>query len=378
MTDPPNSRNPEPNLWCRQLSLHVCMRQPGKHHLRPPMIEMLENRRLLSADLIGAFAGHLPKQLPVIGTSQIAVRLTNDGAAKAVEPVTVQLFASPTPTPNPTDLLLATNQQNLRLNPRASVNSRLTVTTPTTLPGGSYFLLAEVNGSVVTAAPVQIQAPFSDLAVEFAGLPSRPVEIDGQSAGKRVATVNVVNDGNVPVHGKVNVSFYLSTDNTLDSSDPLLATVSNVAVSLKPGAKKAVGFHIAVPPGTAIGGYFVIARLTPATAATNVSSANNIAVSSSRLAVVNQLPHPAQINKTVNVYLSSSGGGGGACVDDSGDCSDDGGTVVAVSDGDDGGDSNDSSSGADDSSSDNSSSDSSSDDSSDNWDSGDDSSGGDF
>ncbi len=325
---------------------------------------------MLSADLSGAFTGLLPTELPFGGTSQIDVRLTNTGNTRAAEPVDVQLFASTTPTPHAGDLPLASRQENLRLNPKQAANVKLDVPSPITLPTGEYDLIAEVNGSVVTAAPVQIQAPFSDLAVTFAGLPAKPVEIDGYSSGTRVASVDVTNTGNVRLGGKVDVSLYLSADGALDSTASLLATANNTTISLKPGGSKAVVFRIAVPPGTTDGGYFLIAKLTPGVALTDTNTANNVAVSSRRIAVVTQLPHPTTVNKTVNVYLTTTGGGGYDTTDDGSTvCVSDGGDAVA-SPGDDTGDSSDVS--------DSSADYSSTDDSSDDGNMSDDSSGGDF
>jgi hypothetical protein len=250
-------------------------------------------------------------------------------------------------------------------------------------------LLAEVNGALVTAAPVNIQAPFSDLAVSFAGLPSKPVEIDGYSAGQRVATVNITNDGNVAVNGKINLSLYLSANNVLDTNASLIQTISDAKVALKPGKSKAVQFHIAVPPGTAIGGYFLLARANGLGSLASVTSSNSVAVSSRRIAVVNQLPRAININNNtyVNIYGDAGDGGdydNGGYVDDSGDSD----AVAYDNSGDNGGnsgygdssntDDNGSASGG--SSSDNSSGGggSSGDDSSDNGDTSDFSSGGDF
>jgi hypothetical protein len=367
-----------------------------------PIIESLEDRRLLSADLSAAFPGRLPAALPVDGTSVINVRLTNHGNSIAQGPVQVELFASTDGTLDDGDLSLITKSLNVSLRPHAAQNVRLSFTTPTTLADGDYDLLAEVVGSpavvgtpVVAAspAPVEIQTPFSDLSLQFATLPSQPIELDGASAGKRIATVFVTNSGNVPVRGRVDVSLYLSTDDVLDGSDPLLATASNRPIALKPGAHSITGFRIAIPPGTAVGGYFLIAEMTPVGTLVDSNPADNVAVSPRRVAVVTTLPQTHGNNH--NSYSSGASVAGGDDVvttvdcppDDSSqaadDSSDDSQPVAAdpsSDSSDDPSDSTDDSSDSSDDSSDGSSSspDTSSDDSSDSSDDGSADDGGDF
>src|SRR4051812_15077806 len=58
------------------------------------VVERLEDRRLLSADLAPAFVGDLPPTLPPAGKNQVTVRVGNVGDAKAVGAVTVRVYAS--------------------------------------------------------------------------------------------------------------------------------------------------------------------------------------------------------------------------------------------------------------------------------------------
>jgi hypothetical protein len=310
-----------PNLFPRRLSLLLCMRQDTAHN-RPPEIEALETRTLFSSQILGSFAGHLPSRLPVAGTSQFTLHLTNPGRTAVTEPATIQVFASPTPTANSAEVLLTTQQQSLRIKANSAVNTRLAVPTPTTLPTGNYFLLAELNGQIITTAAVAVQSPFSSLSVSFAGLPGKPIEIDGWSAGARAAAVAVTNSGNVPLKGTVDVSLYLSADGLVDGTQSLLATVPNVNIALKPGKSKVVQLRIAVPPGTAVGGYFLIAELT---AVGNLSTAlpagSSTAVSSRRVAIVTQLPVSYRQHNSGDVVVDTLGGGGycdtsAGCVDD--------------------------------------------------------------
>jgi hypothetical protein len=281
-----------------------------------PLIEALESRRLLSASLVGSFAGHLPDVLPVAGTTRLSVRLTNPGRASLVESATVQIFASTSDNLAGDALLLATQQQIIHLKARASVADRFAFATPVTLPTGSYFLVAAVNSAVLTETPVNIQQPATSLTVNFSGIPSKPIEIDGPSAGQRTATVSLINTGNISINGTVNLRFYLSADGTMNTAQ-LLQTDANVPISLKPNGSKNVAFRIAIPPGTAPGGYFLLAQLSGNGSLTDAVSTNNLATSSQRVSVVTQLPHPLEINENVNVTVDDSGGGADCAAADS-------------------------------------------------------------
>jgi len=136
--------------------------------------------------------------------------------------------------------------------------------------------------------------------VQFSQLPSRPIEMDGPSTGQQTATATISNSGNVTENGTVNLNFYLSADSVLDNSDPLLATFANKPISLKPGGHQAVSFKIAVPPGTAVGSYFLFAVMTPGSSLHDSNADNNVAMSSQRVAVVSTLPRPARIINQTN------------------------------------------------------------------------------
>src|ERR1700733_5572170 len=59
-----------------------------------PMIERLEGRQLLSADLVGSFAGAIPQDLEPAMSNHLVVRLSNTGNARAAGQATVSLYAS--------------------------------------------------------------------------------------------------------------------------------------------------------------------------------------------------------------------------------------------------------------------------------------------
>jgi hypothetical protein len=306
------------------------MRRLPAHLHESAFIERLEDRRLLTASVAPAFVGQLPAALPAVGDTRITVRLTDTGTAKANESAVIRVFASTDSALDSSDLLLATMVKNIHLGPKDSTNVVVDVPSPTTLPDGPYELLAQVDGTSVVAVsskPVVYQNPFSDVAVEFVSVPSRPVEIDGPAAGCRSATVDVVETGNTSIRGKVNLSFYLSSDAVLDSSDALLATVTDKTIVEKSGGKTPVSFRVTVPPGTTVGGYFLFAVVTPGSGIVDSNSVNNTAISSRRVSVVTQLPHQWQNSNNDDSYIA----GGGSCIADPG-CDVDTGSYDGYSD----------------------------------------------
>ena len=317
------------------------MGQTSGHFSKQATIESLEKRQLLSASVSLAFAGKLPISFPPTGTTRVALRVTDAGTSAINGPETIQLFASTDSTLDESDVPLTTAVKMVRLKPRQNATEILTVQSPMPLADGGYFLIAEVDGYpsvAVSAKPVQYANPFSDVAVQFENLPATPVEIDGPSAGRQSVAVDVVNTGNVAVHGPVNLNFYLSSDAVLDANDPLLSAVLTKPLSLKPGQHKAVSFRVGVPANTAIGGYFLFATMSPAAVLNDSNAGNNTAMSSSRLAVVNRLPLPPQTHHHDGDY--GYGGSFDGPVDDGGYVySGDDGSDSSGAPGDDGSDS---------------------------------------
>src|SRR5690348_14816482 len=117
-----------------------------------PCVESLENRRLLSADLGGAFVGHVPAILLPASKQPIIIRLTNHGDAPAAGPVTVSLYASQDGSLNGGDALLGQVARNMKLKPGKSVNLKVRANPAATLSKGTYQLLARIDDSALTGS----------------------------------------------------------------------------------------------------------------------------------------------------------------------------------------------------------------------------------
>jgi hypothetical protein len=285
-----------------------------------PLIEGLEERRLLSADLVGSFVGSIPQSLEPQVNNRLIVRLSNTGNQRAVGQAAVSLYASTDQTLDASDTLLATASPRVKLGPRSSQFVFLKFISPVVTADASDFLLVKVDSSAIAAAspainvasspsPLPVYTAFSDLAISFGQLPSDPVELNGFSSGNSKAAVVVRNVGNVAVSGSVSVNLYLSSDVALDGSDPLLSAISGVSVKLRPGAVKTFCLNITPPPGTAAGGYFLFATLTSGSSIVDSNAGNNVVMSARRVAVVSQLPRPkvVEISQTTNATVFYDG-----------------------------------------------------------------------
>ena len=97
------------------------------------------------------------------------------------------------------------------------------------------------TGNTFTAInPISVQQPAADLTSESINSPDQPIVIAGTNVSPQPASVLVENRGSIAAKGDISVSFYLSTDQTLDSRDVLAASVSDIAINLKAGKGKVV------------------------------------------------------------------------------------------------------------------------------------------
>jgi hypothetical protein len=292
------------------------------------VLEPLESRRMLSSSPILEFAGRFPSVLSPSLPTAVELRVVNTTGHETGAGQQLQVFANG-------DVLLGSASLTQPIRPDGNRLVRVLLEPPTALPDGHFSLTAQLTGSTGTAVspkPMAFENPFSDLALEFSKLPQRPVQLQGPGAGRAVATVTLMNAGNIPARGQVSLKYYLSADDVLDATDPLLGSVASWQVALKPGGHQSVSFHIAVPPGTVAGGYFLFAVLTPGTSLDDSAATDNTAISARRVAVVSSAAEPTKIIKQINVSSSNTTiiqttvvcVGGSGCGDESSNTGDNG------------------------------------------------------
>jgi len=149
------------------------------------------------------------------------------------------------------------------------------VTFATNDPAANPFAFA------VTATAFAAPTNGPDLVIEGGVTGVKAGNFIGGSKGG-AASVNVVNRGNAAAAGNVQVTFYASTDMTLDANDTPIVTASKAA-NLKVGKGAKISAKFNYPASVADGQYFILAKADPANAIVETDETNNVA--SSPLAV---------------------------------------------------------------------------------------------
>jgi hypothetical protein len=245
---------------------------------------------LAASPVSAAFASSAPPS--VVGGSKETLKLllTNLLATNFSGTATITLYASADQSVSADDAPIATlSLSKFSLHGGGSKTVHLKFDYPTTLNDGSYYLIASVQTSpisllagattgqtapatAVTASQVAIAQPKVDLSV------ASPVNAVNVSPGKGSSVViTIQNLGNAVALGNLTVSLYASTDDTLDSSDPLIGSRA-IRIRLKPGRGKTLRLHFVAPLDRTGGTYNLLAAITSATNPSDSNAANDMAV----------------------------------------------------------------------------------------------------
>ena len=259
--------------------------------------EPLENRRLLSASLSAAFTGQVPSVLMAGGRQQADITLENQGNAPARGSVTVDLYASPTPTPSGGDTLLAQISRPVSIRSAGEKNLAVAFVAPSALAGQDDYLVAEISsahgitaGTFASATPISFQQPYVNLAAAFVQSPLAATTNGIVSSGQ-AALINLTNQGNVAARGAVTVNVYLSANNVLDSASVLAGQALAVHVNLAPGASRLVPVRLLVPNGTAPGNFQLFAVATPLHGFVQRNPAEAVAAATESLTVISTVDY---------------------------------------------------------------------------------------
>jgi hypothetical protein len=257
------------------------------------IIEPLEPRVNLSTG--PSLIGTLPYVFQPLASGTLKIHLPDANWVTQTEKVTTSIYASTDRKLDAGDLLIGEMTTLVALK-HPGTTLAVPFILPATVGRGEYYLIAEVQASAgigagiaVSQHAVFLQPPVSDLAISAVAAPATPFLLNKLETPHRV-TARVVNSGNVPVSSAATVQFYLSTSAELNGSDPLLATASVTAVTLKPNQSLLVSVNITLPAGTPVGRYLVFAVLTPENSVTDSVAANDVSASSRTLLVLKHLP----------------------------------------------------------------------------------------
>jgi subtilase family serine protease/sugar lactone lactonase YvrE len=166
----------------------------------------------------------------------------------------------------------------LALLPGGTSSGSSSVTIPAGKATGTYYIIAKADaGGAVTevsetnntkAVSIRISPP--DLIVSAISVPTTG------GAGLSITAANTTkNQANTGPAGASTTKFYLSTNATLDGSDPQIGT--QAIGLLAPGASEAHSTSLTIPGGTAPGAYYVIAKADADNLITETIDTNNTA-----------------------------------------------------------------------------------------------------
>jgi thermitase len=162
--------------------------------------------------------------------------------------------------------------------PPLGAGATSTATTNLTLPAGlatgTWYVLARAdagNAELETQETNNVAARAVQIGPD---LTVTPFTVPGTAAAGGTITVSdtTKNIGSSPAAPST-TSFYLSANNVLDASDTLLGT--RAVPLLAAGATSVASTPLAIPAGTAAGGWFVIARVDAADAIVETQEGNN-------------------------------------------------------------------------------------------------------
>ncbi|NPV89693.1 MAG: hypothetical protein HPY50_02810 [Firmicutes bacterium] len=214
------------------------------------------------------------------GTITITDTLKNQGTTKVDDFFYIKYYLSADTIITSSDSYLGQRDEYRTINPGASsVPTTTSVTIPTNIPDGSYYIGSivdttnvvresnENNNTGYDAAPINVAPPYVDLVVQ---------SIDGPASGvigsKIYFTDTVKNQGNTVTSHWFGVYYYLSSDTTFDSSDTYLG--SRTIDSLAGGAVSTAATGLTVP-STITEGLYYLGAIVDRTDIIDESNENN-------------------------------------------------------------------------------------------------------
>ncbi len=191
-------------------------------------------------------------------TFNVSVTTRNSGGG-AAPATTTALYLSTNALFGETDTRL-TDFAVGSLGPSSSTTSNVTVTVPSDVTVGTYYLIAVADADDTVTESVELNNALArvlrigpDLEITSLSAPS-----SGAAGGVISVTSSVKNDGGGDASG-FSVTFYLSSNLTLDPTDVTLSG-SRVVSSLAGGATSTGTTSVTIPANTAVGSYQLIAK----------------------------------------------------------------------------------------------------------------------
>jgi hypothetical protein len=223
-------------------------------------------------------------------TFPVPIRVSNLGSAPAAGKVRILLYASTDQTLGAGDVVIGSlEDQSISIAGKSAKVLTINAQIPDWMAYDDYNLIAVVdadnaipevnedNNQAVGVTMFQVDAAKRDLVGQFGTIALGDVFVPGD---KGTVPLTITNVGNIPIVGKIDIAFYLSTDQTLDvGTDYPLAMLTGQSVNLVAGAGKVYTARFTVAPDAPAGTYYVLADIDPGGVIDEVNTANNVVAS---------------------------------------------------------------------------------------------------
>ncbi len=200
-----------------------------------------------------------PSQASVNDTIALTWNIINQGIGAALGSWTDAIYLSDDNKFDSSDLLLVNKLYNQQLAANSSYTATQTVTLPSQVAGAKYLIIRTNSNSSQSETDLTNNYRFLPIAIAAPDLTiSNLIAPTLARLGDRVTvTWSVANNSSLNAVTGWNDGIYISTDNVLDSSDTLLATVSKSNLN---GGSNYTGTADIIIPDLALGNYYLIAK----------------------------------------------------------------------------------------------------------------------
>ncbi|HTK75952.1 MAG TPA: PQQ-dependent sugar dehydrogenase [Gemmataceae bacterium] len=236
-------------------------------------------------DLVPTITTPLPSLVLGKERGHVIVRVNNVGNESADRPVAIGLFLSSDGTLDAADPQLVSVTKTLHVKPGAARSFKIKFTYPV-VNDGSYQVLAQADvANAIAESDETNNVAASDTAanvrkpvVDFSGTFQAPVPNAETRGGKGSVVLSVLNAGNIPARGPLQISLYASTDSTGAAGIVPLTTVTR-PTGIKPGARRNIKLKFTTPQDLVPGTYFFSAAIDSANVFDEPNEGDNLAVS---------------------------------------------------------------------------------------------------
>ena len=214
------------------------------------------------------------------GTVSVNNTVANQGTASAVGFVIQFVLSINTTYGDGDDIVFSTTRPGGTVAAGASVPATTTLTLPSTVPPGSYYVCSkadwdnrivesdETNNALCSASPITVPA---DLIMTVVSTSS-----PGAAPGGTISLSNTVkNQGTSSTNGSSTIGFHLSTNAVYGDGDDIASVTIRSVASLAANATSAATTSVVVPSTTPLGFYYVCANADNTNLIAETNETNN-------------------------------------------------------------------------------------------------------